>query len=220
MSSSIFTPAYDAEIEAAAAAWKLENSQQEGEDEKAYEERALAAAVKAVGAYDAYAKDETNYNEAVTAYGTYEDFIKRTDSAEGVLPVTRDEVLAWGEKFGIDLDSNANLYEVIGEIVIEASYKAGIKVSLDVAGIEFGITADIGWTDPDTDMTKPAEVSGTVDTVGYSNNTGKDEGRLLFNTLKELANAALFDTSVNPDRGELVIVDVELSPVAVEEPIA
>ncbi len=212
--------AYDAEIEAAAAAWKLENSQQEGEDEKAYEERALAAAVKAVGAYDAYAKDETNYNEAVTAYGTYEDFIKRTDSAEGVLPVTRDEVLAWGEKFGIDLDSNANLYEVIGEIVIEASYKAGIKVSLDVAGIEFGITADIGWTDPDTDMTKPAEVSGTVDTVGYSNNTGKDEGRLLFNTLKELANAALFDTSAGDDRGELVIVDVPGLPVVEEEPAA
>lgn len=212
--------AYDAEIEAAADAWKLENSQQEGEDEKAYEERALAAAVKAVGAYDAYAKDETNYNAAVTTYGTYEDFINRTDSAEGVLPVTIEEVFAWGKKFGIDLDSKANLYEVIGDIVIEASYKDGISVSLDVAGIEFGITADIGWTAPKTKMTVPAEVSGTVDTVGYSNNTGNDEGRLLFNTLKELANAALFDTSVNPDRGELVIVDVELSPVAVEEPAA
>ena len=211
--------AYDAEIKAAADAWKAENPQ-EGADEDAYNEAALAEALAVVGTYDAYAKDETNYNAAVTTYGTYEDFIKRTDSAEGVLPVTRDEVLKWGEKFGIDLDSNANLYEVIGEIVIEASYKAGIKVSLDVAGIEFGITADIGWTDPDTDMTKPAEVSGTVDTVGYSNNTGNDEGRLLFNTLKELANAALFNTSADPDRGELVIVDVELSAVTVEEPAA
>ncbi len=212
--------AYDAEIEAAAAAWKAENPLEEGADEDAYNEAALTEALAVVGTYDAYAEKESNYNAAVTAYGTYEDFIKRTDSAEGVLPVTRDEVLKWGEKFGIDLDSNANLYEVIGEIVIEASYKAGIKVSLDVAGIEFGITADIGWTDPDTNMTKPAEVSGTVDTVGYSNNTGKDEGRLLFNTLKELANAALFDTSAGADRGELAIVDVELSAVTVEEPVA
>ena len=157
----------------------------------------------------------------MTAYGTYEDFIKRTDSAEGVLPVTKAEVIAWGDKFGIDLDSKANLYEVIGDIVIEASYKDGISVSLEVAGIEFGITADIvGWTDPDTDMTVPAEVSGMDDTVSYSNNTGNDEGRLLFNTLKELANAALFDTYVNPDRGELVIVDVPGLPVVEEEPAA
>ena len=212
--------AYDADIKEQVAAWKLENSQQEGEDEKAYEERALAAAVKAVGAYDAYAKEETNYNEAVTAYGTYEDFIKRIDSAEGVLPVTRAEVLAWGEKFGIDLDSKQNLYEVIGNIVIEASYKDGISVSLDVAGIKFGITADIGWTAPDTDMTKPAEVSGMDDTVSYSNNTGKDEGRLLFNTLKELANAALFDTSAGDDRGELVIVNVPGLHVVEEDPAA
>lgn len=212
--------AYDAEIEAAAAAWKAENPIEEGTDEDAYNEAALTEALAVVGTYDAYAKDETNYNAAVTTYGTYEDFIKRTDSAEGVLPVTRDEVLKWGEKFGIDLDSNANLYEVIGDIVIEASYKDGIKVSLDVAGIEFGITADIGWTDPDADMTVPAEVSGTVDTVGYSNNTGNDEGRLLFNTLKELANAALFDTSAGDDRGELVIVDVPGLPVVEEEPAA
>lgn len=210
--------AYDAAIEAAAAAWKAENPLEEGADEDAYNEAALTEALAVVGTYDAYAEKESNYNAAVTAYGTYEDFIKRTDSAEGVLPVTKAEVLKWGDKFGIDLDSKANLYEVIGEIVIEASYKAGIKVSLEVAGIEFGITADIGWTDPDpdADMTVPAEVSGTVDTVGYSNNTGKDEGRLLFNTLKELANAALFDTTVGDDRGELEIVDVELSAVAVE----
>lgn len=133
--------------------------------------------------------------------------------------VTKAEVIAWGDKFGIDLDSKANLYEVIGDIVIEASYKDGIKVSLAVAGIKFGITADIGWTAP-TDMTKPAEVSGTVDTVGYSNNTGNDEGRLLFNTLKELANAALFDTSAGDDRGELVIVNVPGLPVVEEEPAA
>ena len=212
--------AYDAAIEAAAAAWKAENPLEEGADENAYNEAALTEALAVVGTYDAYAKDETNYNAAVTTYGTYEDFIKRTDSAEGVLPVTRDEVIKWGDKFGIDLDSNANLYEVIGDIVIKASYKDGIKVSLDVAGIKFGITADIGWTAPDTDMTKPAEVSGTVDTVGYSNNTGKDEGRLLFNTLKELANAALFDTSAGADRGELVIVDVPGLPVVEEEPAA
>ena len=135
--------------------------------------------------------------------------------------VTKAEVIAWGDKFGIDLDSKANLYEVIGDIVIEASYKDGISVSLDVAGIEFGITADIGWTAPDTVMTKPAEVSGTVDTVGYSNYTGNDEGRLLFNTLKELANAALFDTNEGVvDRGELVIVDVPGLPVVEEEPAA
>ena len=212
--------AYDAAIEAAAAAWKAENPLEEGADENAYNEAALTEALAVVGTYDAYAKDETNYNAAVTTYGTYEDFIKRTDSAEGVLPVTKAEVLKWGNKFGIDLDSNANLYEVIGDIVIKASYKDGIKVSLDVAGIKFGITADIGWTAPDTDMTKPAEVSGMDDTVSYSNNTGKDEGRLLFNTLKELANAALFNTSAGADRGELVIVDVELSAVAVEEPAA
>ena len=212
--------AYDAAIEAAAAAWKAENPLEEGADENAYNEAALTEALAVVGTYDAYAKDETNYNAAVTTYGTYEDFIKRTDSAEGVLPVTRDEVIKWGDKFGIDLDSNANLYEVIGDIVIKASYKDGIKVSLDVAGIKFGITADIGWTAPDTDMTKPAEVSGTVDTVGYSNNTGKDEGRLLFNTLKELANAALFDTSAGADRGELVIVDVTGLPVVEEDPAA
>ena len=211
--------AYDAEIEAAADAWKAENPL-EGEDEDAYNEAALTEALAVVGTYDAYAKDETNYNTAVATYGTYEDFIKRTDSTEGVLPVTKDEVIKWGDKFGIDLDSKANLYEVIGEIVIEASYKAGIKVSLDVAGIEFGITADIGWTDPAEDMTVPAEVSGTVDTVVYSNFTGNDEGRLLFNTLKELANAALFDTSVNPDRGELVIVDVPGLPVVEEDPAA
>ncbi len=212
--------AYDAAIEAAAAAWKAENPIEEGADEDAYNEAALAEALAVVGTYDAYAEKESNYNAAVTAYGTYGDFIKRTDSTEGVLPVTRDEVLAWGEKFGIDLDSKANLYEVIGEIVIKASYKDGVSVSLAIAGIEFGITADIGWTDPAEDMTVPAEVSGTVDTVGYSNNTGNDEGRLLFNTLKELANAALFDTSVNPDRGELVIVDVTGLPVVEEEPAA
>ena len=212
--------AYDAAIEAAAAAWKAENPLEEGADENAYNEAALTEALAVVGTYDAYAKDETNYNAAVTTYGTYEDFIKRTDSAEGVLPVTKAEVLKWGNKFGIDLDSNANLYEVIGDIVIKASYKDGIKVSLDVAGIKFGITADIGWTDPAEDMTVPAEVSGTVETVGYSNNTGNDEGRLLFNTLKELANAALFDTSANPDRGELVIVDVPGLPVVEEDPAA
>ena len=212
--------AYDAAINAAVEAWKAENPIEEGADEDAYNEAALAEALAVVGTYDAYAEKESNYNAAVTAYGTYGDFIKRTDSTEGVLPVTRDEVLAWGEKFGIDLDSNANLYEVIGEIVIEASYKNGVSVSLAIAGIEFGITADIGWTDPAEDMTVPAEVSGTVDTVGYSNNTGNDEGRLLFNTLKELANAALFDTSVNPDRGELVIVDVTGLPVVEEDPAA
>lgn len=212
--------AYDAAINAAVEAWKAENPIEEGADEDAYNEAALAEALAVVGTYDAYAKDETNYNAAVTTYGTYEDFIKRTDSTEGVLPVTKDEVIKWGDKFGIDLDSKANLYEVIGEIVIEASYKAGIKVSLDVAGIEFGITADIGWTDPDTDMTVPAEVSGTVDTVVYSNFTGNDEGRLLFNTLKELANAALFDTSAGADRGELAIVDVPGLPVVEEEPAA
>lgn len=212
--------AYDAAIEAAAAAWKAENPLEEGADENAYNEAALTEALAVVGTYDAYAKDETNYNAAVTTYGTYEDFIKRTDSAEGVLPVTKAEVLKWGNKFGIDLDSNANLYEVIGDIVIKASYKDGIKVSLDVAGIKFGITADIGWTAPDTDMTKPAEVSGMDDTVSYSNNTGNDEGRLLFNTLKELANAALFDTSAGTDRGELVIVDVPGLPVVEEEPAA
>ena len=140
---------------------------------------------------------------------TYQEFIA---SGAGV---SVDNVYAWAAKLGIPLSADqSNLYEAIGNIEATVSYRDGISAELSLAGITIGISANIEeYVALATDMAKPAEVSGTVETTVYSNYTANDNGRLLYNTLKELANAALLNVTDGTDKFEQTIVTVTLNPV-------
>lgn len=162
--------------------------------------------------------------EAYMAATTYAQFI-----AEGNgIAVT--DIYGWADKLGIGLsETQGNLYEAIGDVEVSASYRDGIAVEISLAGMTLGIEADIaGYVAPETDMILPEE-KNSVETVEvtkedgtkvtepkFSNNTGKDSGRLLFNTLKELANIALLKDSKFEQEIENGIV---LQPVA-EDPAA
>lgn len=163
--------------------WKANNVQNEDETAEQYNQRAYDAAVEVVG--------------------TYADFI-----ATGA-GVSVDNVYAWAAKLGIKLSTDqADLYKAIGDVEVSASYRDGIAVEISLAGMTLGIKADIAeYVAPESDMDLPAEMNTeeTITVTGsdgeevvqpkFSNNTGKDSGRLLFNTLKELANIALLKDS-------------------------
>lgn len=140
---------------------------------------------------------------------TYQEFIA---SGAGI---SVENVYAWAAKLGIELSADqSNLYEAIGDIEATVSYRDGISAELSLAGLSIGISANIEeYVAPATDMAKPAEVSGTVETTVYSNYTVNDNGRLLYNTLKELANAALLNVTDGTDKFEQTIVTVTLNPV-------
>ena len=183
---------YEGKLNSEIAKWKDSNVQNEGETAEQYDQRAYDAAVEVVG--------------------TYADFIATDED------VSVENVYAWAAKLGIELSADqSNLYEAIGDIVATVSYRDGISAELSLAGITIGISANIEeYVAPATDkvMAKPAEVSGTVETTVYSNYTANDNGRLLYNTLKELANAALLNVTDGTDKFEQTIVTVTLNPVA------
>ena len=161
--------------------------------------------------------------EAYMAETTYEQFI----AAGNGIAVT--DIYGWATKLGISLsEDQANLYEAIGDVEVSASYRDGIAFELSLAGMTLGIEADIAGYVAPTDMILPEE-KNSVETVEvtkedgtqvtepkFSNNTGKDSGRLLFNTLKELANIALLKGSKFEQKIESGIV---WQPVA-EDPAA
>lgn len=188
------------------AAWKEANAKEEDEEDTAYDARAAKA-------YEEYVDgcEEAMFNAAVAAVGTYEDYVDANPGAFIVI----DDVYAWAGKLGIELDeTHNNLYEAIGDVEATVSYRDGISAELSLAGLTIGISANIEeYVAPGTDMVKPAEVSGTVEEVVYSNYTANDAGRLLFNTLKELANEALLDVTDGTDKFEQTIVTVTLNPV-------
>lgn len=157
---------------------------------------------------------------------TYQEFIA---SGAGV---SVDNVYAWAAKLGISLSADqSNLYEAIGDIEATVSYRDGISAELSLAGLSIGISANIEeYVAPATDMVKPDEKKSSTtvtvkkDTNGdgieedvieteFSNYTATDSGRLLFNTLKELANAALLNVTDGTDKFEQTIVTVTLNPV-------
>ncbi len=167
-----------------------------------------------------YEAKDAAYKEA----NTYQAFI---ESGAGV---SVENVYAWATKLGISLsEDQANLYEAIGDVEVSASYRDGIAFELSLAGMTLGIKADIAeYVAPDSDMDLPEE-KNSVETVEvtkedgtkvtepkFSNYTGNDSGRLLFNTLKELANIALLKDSKFEQKIESEIV---LQPV-VEDPAA
>ena len=182
---------YEGKLNSEIAKWKDSNVQNEGETAEQYDQRA--------------------YNAAVEVVGTYEAFIATDED------VSVENVYAWAAKLGIELSADqGNLYEAIGDIEATVSYRDGISAELSLAGITIGISANIEeYVAPATDkvMAKPAEVSGTVETTVYSNYTANDNGRLLYNTLKELANAALLNVTDGTDKFEQTIVTVTLNPV-------
>ena len=182
---------YEGKLNSEIAKWKDSNVQNEGETAEQYDQRAYDAAVEVVG--------------------TYADFIATDED------VSVENVYAWAAKLGITLSADQdNLYEAIGNIEATVSYRDGISAELSLAGITIGISANIEeYVAPATDkvMAKPAEVSGTVETTVYSNYTANDNGRLLYNTLKELANAALLNVTDGTDKFEQTIVTVTLNPV-------
>ena len=182
---------YEGKLNSEIAKWKDSNVQNEGETAEQYDQRAYDAAVEVVGTYEAF-------------IATDED-------------VSVENVYAWAAKLGIELSADqGNLYEAIGDIEATVSYRDGISAELSLAGITIGISANIEeYVAPATDkvMAKPAEVSGTVETTVYSNYTANDNGRLLYNTLKELANAALLNVTDGTDKFEQTIVTVTLNPV-------
>ena len=182
---------YEGKLNSEIAKWKDSNVQNEGETAEQYNQRAYDAVVEVVG--------------------TYEDFIATDED------VSVENVYAWAAKLGITLSADqSNLYEAIGDIEATVSYRDGISAELSLAGITIGISANIEeYVAPATDkvMAKPAEVSGTVETTVYSNYTANDNGRLLYNTLKELANAALLNVTDGTDKFEQTIVTVTLNPV-------
>lgn len=162
--------------------------------------------------------------EAYMAETTYEQFI----AAGNGIAVT--DIYGWAAKLGIGLSADqADLYEAIGDVEVSASYRDGIAVEISLAGMTLGIEADIaGYVAPETDMSLPEE-KNSVETVEvtkedgtqvtepkFSNNTGKDSGRLLFNTLKELANIALLKDS----KFEQEIVSGIVWQPVVEDPAA
>ena len=165
-----------------------------------------------------YEAKDAAYKEA----NTYQAFIA---SGAGV---SVDNVYAWAAKLGINLDATqSNLYEAIGDIEATVSYRDGISAELSLAGITIGISANIEeYVAPTTDMVKPEEKKSSTtvtvkkDTNGdgieedvieteFSNYTATDSGRLLFNTLKELANAALLNVTDGPDKFEQNIATVQ-----------
>lgn len=161
--------------------------------------------------------------EAYMAETTYEQFI---DAGYGI---ALNDIYGWAAKLGIRLSADqADLYEAIGDVEVSASYRDGIAVEISLAGMTLGIEADIAGYVAPADMSLPEE-KNSVETVEvtkedgtkvtepkFSNNTGNDSGRLLFNTLKELANIALLKDSKFEQKIESEIV---LQPV-VEDPAA
>lgn len=160
--------------------------------------------------------------EVYMAETTYQAFI---ESGAGV---SVDNVYAWAAKLGIELSADqGNLYQAIGDIEATVSYRDGISAELSLAGITIGISANIEeYVAPTTDMAKPEEKKSSTtvtvkkDTNGdgieedvieteFSNYTATDSGRLLYNTLKELANAALLDVTDGPDKFEQNIATVQ-----------
>lgn len=160
--------------------------------------------------------------EAYMAATTYEQFI-----AEGN-GIALADIYGWADKLGIRLSADqADLYEAIGDVEVSASYRDGIAVEISLAGMTLGIEADIaGYVAPETNMDKPEEKKSSTtvtvkkDTNGdgieedvieteFSNYTATDSGRLLFNTLKELANAALLDVTDGTDKFEQNIATVQ-----------
>lgn len=190
------------------ASWKETNAKEEDEEDADYDARATKA-------YEEYVAgcEKAMFDAAVAAVGTYEAYVTANPGSF----VEIDDVYAWAAKLGIALSADkSNLYEAIGNIEATVSYRDGISAELSLAGITIGISANIEeYVAPATDktMAKPAEVSGTVETTVYSNYTANDNGRLLFNTLKELANKALLDVSDQTDKFEQTIVTVTLNPV-------
>ena len=162
--------------------------------------------------------------EAYMAETTYEQFI----AAGNGIAVT--DIYGWAAKLGISLsEDQADLYEAIGDVEVSASYRDGIAFELSLAGMTLGIEADIaGYVAPESNMSLPEE-KNSVETVEvtkedgtkvtepkFSTYTGNDAGRLLFNTLKELANIALLKDSKFEQKIESGIV---WQPV-VEDPAA
>ena len=189
------------------ANWKEANAKEEDEEDADYDARATKA-------YEEYVAgcEKAMFDAAVAAVGTYEAYVTANPGSF----VEIDDVYAWAAKLGISLSADqSNLYEAIGDIEATVSYRDGISAELSLAGITIGISANIEeYVAPATDMAKPAEVSGTVETTVYSNYTANDNGRLLYNTLKELANAALLNVTDGTDKFEQTIVTVTLNPVA------
>lgn len=163
--------------------------------------------------------------EAYMAETTYEQFITAGNG------IALADIYGWAAKLGIGLSADqADLYEAIGDVEVSASYRDGIAVEISLAGMTLGIEADIaGYVAPETDMILPEE-KNSVETVEvtkedgtqvtepkFSNYTGKDSGRLLFNTLKELANIALLKDSKFEQEIESGIV---LQPAVAEDPAA
>ncbi len=189
------------------ASWKEANAKEEDEEDADYDARATKA-------YEEYVAgcEKAMFDAAVAAVGTYEAYVTANPGSF----IEIDNVYAWAAKLGIALSADqSNLYEAIGDIEATVSYRDGISAELSLAGITIGISANIEESvAPATDMAKPAEVSGTVETTVYSNYTANDNGRLLYNTLKELANAALLNVTDGTDKFEQTIVTVTLNPVA------
>lgn len=152
---------------------------------------------------------------------TYQEFIA---SGAGI---SVENVYAWAAKLGIALSADkSNLYEAIGDIEATVSYRDGISAELSLAGLSIGISANIEEYVAPADMVKPEEKKSSTtvtvkkDTNGdgieedvieteFSNYTATDSGRLLFNTLKELANAALLDVTDGTDKFEQNIATVQ-----------
>lgn len=152
---------------------------------------------------------------------TYQEFIA---SGAGI---SVENVYAWAAKLGISLSADqSNLYEAIGNIEATVSYRDGISAELSLAGLSIGISANIEEYVAPADMVKPEEKKSSTtvtvkkDTNGdgieedvieteFSNYTATDSGRLLFNTLKELANAALLDVTDGTDKFEQNIATVQ-----------
>lgn len=192
---------YEGKLNPEIAKWKAGNVQNEGETAEQYDKRAYDAAVEVVG--------------------TYADFIATDED------VSVENVYAWAAKLGIELSADqSNLYEAIGNIGATVSYRDGISAELSLAGITIGISANIEEYVAPADMVKPEEKKSSTtvtvkkDTNGdgieedvieteFSNYTATDSGRLLFNTLKELANAALLDVSDQTDKFEQNIATVQ-----------
>ena len=200
---------YEGKLNPEIAKWKDSNVQNEGETAEQYDQRAYDAAVEVVG--------------------TYADFIATDED------VSVENVYAWAAKLGITLSTDqSNLYQAIGDIEATVSYRDGISAELSLAGITIGISANIEeYVAPETDMVKPEEKKSSTtvtvkkDTNGdgieedvieteFSNYTATDSGRLLYNTLKELANAALLDvTDGTTDKFEQNIATVQWADASV-----
>lgn len=201
------------------ASWKEANAKEEDEEDADYDARATKA-------YEEYVAgcEKAMFDAAVAAVGTYEAYVTANPGSF----VEIGDVYAWAAKLGIELSADqSNLYEAIGDIEATVSYRDGISAELSLAGLSIGISANIEeYVAPETDMVKPEEKKSSTtvtvkkDTNGdgieedvieteFSNYTATDSGRLLFNTLKELANAALLDVSDQTDKFEQDIATVQ-----------